>query len=70
MYKRIISRLDIIKYIDDNLQKKKFIKDKSLLLMYFDKIRKNFRNEKILIFKILYFTFMRKKIDLENILTM
>jgi len=70
LYEKGYSALDIINYIDTNLQKKKFVKEKSLLLMYFDKIRKNFRNEKILIFKILYFTFMRKKIDLENILTM
>ena len=70
LYEKGYSALDIINYIDLHINKKKFVKDKSLLLMYFDKIRKNFRNEKILIFNILYFTFMRKKIDLENILTM
>lgn len=39
-----------------------------LALMYFDKIRKQIRNEELLIFYVLYFVFMRKNIDLENIL--
>jgi len=39
------------------------------LLIYFDKIRKEFRNEKTLFIIVLFFISMRKKIQLENILT-
>ena len=37
------------------------------LLMHFDKIRREFRNEKLLILYILTMTFMRPNADLENI---
>ena len=40
---------------------------KNNLLIYFDKIRKEFRNEKLLMLLIFYKFFMRKDIDLENI---
>ena len=40
---------------------------KSYYLLYFDQIRKEFRNEKLLMFNILYFVFMRPKFNLENI---
>jgi hypothetical protein len=40
---------------------------KYLYLLYFDEIRKEFRNEKLLIFYILYFIFMRPGYNLENI---
>ena len=43
--------------------------NKYLFLIYFNKIKKEFRNEEIFMFIILYFVFMRKKIDLENILS-
>ena len=39
------------------------------LLIYFDKIRKEFRDEKTLLIIVLFFLSMRKKIKLENILT-
>ena len=35
--------------------------------MHFDKIRREFRNEKLLIFYILTIAFMRPEADLENI---
>lgn len=66
LYEKGYSALDIIHYIKNNVKNK----NKYLLLMYFDKIRREFRNEKILIFIVLYFTFMRKNINLENILSM
>ena len=44
--------------------------DKYKFLLYFDKIRKEFRNEKNLMFIYCYIFFMRKNINLENILTM
>ena len=39
------------------------------LLIYFDKIRKEFRNEKTLLIIVLFFLSMRKKIQLDNILS-
>ena len=43
--------------------------EKYKLLIYLDKIRKEFRNEKILIYMILYKLFMRKIVTLENIIS-
>jgi DNA polymerase III delta prime subunit len=65
LYNRGFNALDIIKFIEysDNENKYEF-------LLYFDKIRKEFRNEKNLMFIYCYIFFMRKKINLENILTM
>jgi hypothetical protein len=37
------------------------------LLVHFDKIRREFRNEKLFIFYILTIAFLRPKDDLENI---
>ena len=61
LYNKGYSCLDLINYVSKN-------HNDILALMYFDKIRKQIRNEEILIFYVLYFTFMRKNIDLENIL--
>ena len=65
LYNLGYSGIDILELIknEDN------IKEKYLFLIYFNKIKKEFRNDKILIFIILYFVFMRKNIELENILT-
>ena len=41
-----------------------------MIFVYFDKIRLEFRNEKVLMFIYCYFYFMRKNINLENILSM
>ena len=65
LYNKGYSCLDIIKYIEQdkkNKEKKKF-------LIYFDIIRTEFRNDKLLMLIVLNLYFMRKKIDLENILT-
>ena len=43
-------------------------KNKYKVLVYFDKIRKEYRNEKIIMLNILNFLFMRPKEELENIL--
>lgn len=61
LYNKGYSCLDLINYVAVH-------ENNNLALMYFDKIRKQIRNEEILIFYVLYFTFMRKNIDLENIL--
>ena len=65
LYNMGYSGLDILDFIksEDNIPKK------YLFLIHFDKIKKEFRNDKNLIFIILYFIFMRKNIELENILT-
>ena len=45
-------------------------KNKYFYLIYFDKIRSEFRDEKLLMFLILNLFFMRKNLNLENILEM
>ena len=42
--------------------------EKNILIIYFDKIKNQYRNEKIFIIKILYFIYMRNSSDLENII--
>ena len=61
LYNKGYSCLDLMNYMSKN-------KKNDLALLYFDKIRKQIRNEEMLIFYVLYFIFMRKNIDLENIL--
>tara|TARA_Y100000591_G_C21854260_1_gene713941 strand:+ start:6535 stop:7353 length:819 start_codon:yes stop_codon:yes gene_type:complete len=65
LYNKGYSCLDIIKYIEQDKKNK----EKEKFLMYFDIIRTEFRNDKLLMLIILNLYFMRKKIDLENILT-
>jgi len=65
LYEKAYSCLDIIKYIEQDKKNK----DKHLFLVYFDIIRTEFRNDKLLMLVILNLYFMRKKIDLENILS-
>jgi len=63
LYEKGFSCLDIINYIKNN-------KNLPTLLIYFDKIRKEFRNEKLLILNLICFYFIRKNLDLENIESM
>jgi len=65
IYDKGYSALDIINIIKDFNDNKKYD-----FLFYFDKIRLEFRNEKVLMFIYCYFYFMRKNINLENILSM
>ena len=46
------------------------MKKKYFYLIYFDKIRKEFRNEKLFMFVVLNLYYMRKNLNLENILEM
>jgi len=65
IYEKGYSALDVLNYIHDSPKidnKRKF-----LLLVYFDKIRKEFRNETILIAFIINVAFMRPDLNLENI---
>lgn len=62
-----ISGLDIINYIE------KYTEDsltKYRLLIYFDKIRENYKNEELLMMHILFIYLMRNEKDLENICNM
>lgn len=65
IYDKGYSGLDIINIIKNNNDANKYD-----YLFYFDKIRMEFRNEKVLMFIFCYKYFMRKNINLENILTM
>ena len=66
LYEKAYNALDIIKQIEDGLfalsQEKRYE-----LLIAFNKVRKDFRNEKLLMFFILNFTFLDKETVLENI---
>ena len=66
LYEKAYNALDIIKLIEDGLfalsQEKRYE-----LLIAFNKVRKEFRNEKLLMFFILNFMFLDKETILENI---
>ena len=66
LYKKGYSGIDVLNFINDSYDDN----DKYIYLMYFDKIRREFRNEKLLMFCILYFVFMRKNLNIKNILSM
>ena len=65
LYQKGYSGLDIMRLIENNLK----IDDlkKYTLLCTFSKIKKEFRNEKIIIYFIIVFTFFRSDHNLENI---
>lgn len=65
IYNKGYSALDIFNIIKQSNNPNKYN-----FLFYFDKIRLEFRNEKVLMFIYCYFFYMRKNINLENILTM
>ena len=67
LYEKGINALTILDYINETIENSE---EKYLYLIYFNKIKKEFRNEKLLMFYICYFMFLRKELDLENILTM
>ena len=66
LYEKGYNGLDILDYIEHS---KTTTKNKFLYLIYFDKIRGEFRNEKLFMLIINLF-FMRKNLNLENILEM
>jgi DNA polymerase III delta prime subunit len=70
LYEKSYSALDLIKLLEDGyLNEQGHITDnkKYELLVAFNKIRKEFRNEKLLLLFILNFTFLNIDINLENI---
>ena len=66
LYEKGYSGLNIMHYIEHSNFENKY---KYKLLIYLDKIRKEFRNEKIFMFIILYYLLLRKNITLENIIS-
>lgn len=66
LYQRGYSGIDLIDYIEQDKTKE----NKYFYLIYFDKIRKEFRNEKLFMFVVLNLYYMRKNLNLENILEM
>lgn len=65
IYNEGYSGIDIIQLI----KMEKYIKkDKYMYLIFFENIKSEYRNEKLYMFQILYFTFMRQMLSLENIL--
>jgi hypothetical protein len=64
LYEKGYSGIDIINYIENEdiepIKKYKF-------LLIFNKIKKDFRNEKLLMLYILNFLYLRSDVDLENI---
>lgn len=67
IYNKGITGIDIIDHIVNNFPDDKF---KYQLLLVIQKIKKEFRSEKLIIFFILNFIVFRSVIDLENILNM
>ena len=67
LYEKSFNSLDIIKALEGKSFKKE---NKYLFLIYFDKIRSQFRDEKLLMLTILNLFFLRKNLNLENILEM
>mgnify|MGYP001272443601 CR=1 FL=1 len=67
LYNKGYSALDILKYIEESC---KAVKNIHLYLVFFNKMKKEIRNEKLLMFFIIYFVFLRKELTLENILSM
>jgi GTPase SAR1 family protein len=68
LYQKGYSGMDILDIIENDKTIKK--KNKYFYLIYFDKIRSDFRNEKLFMFVVLNLFFMRKNLNLENILEM
>ena len=58
--------MDICEYIKNDNSRE----DKYDFLFYFQKIKKEFRDEKLLMYIYIYSYFMRKKVDLENLVKM
>jgi DNA polymerase III delta prime subunit len=68
LYEKSYSALDIILLLEDNTILSEMPKDKRYeLLMSFNKVRKEFRNEKMLLLFILNFMYLSSNMSLENI---
>ena len=65
LYERSYCGIDLINIIEKKISHNE---NKYFYLIYFDKIRSEFRNEELIMFIILYLYFMRKNLNLENIM--
>lgn len=65
LYERGYNSFDVLELLEEGTLIEKDIKP--ILMIYFDKIRREFRNEKQILFFIINFAIMRKKLSLENI---
>ena len=63
LYEKGYHIFDLIQFIEKEVT----LTDKYFYLVYFDRIRIEYRNEKLLMFKILFIIFMRPNLSLENI---
>ena len=66
LYEKAYNALDIIKLIEDGLIAL-YLEKRYELLIAFNKVRKEFRNEKLLLMFVLNFVFIDKETKLENI---
>jgi len=66
LYEKAYSALDIIKMLEDGVIKVADTNKQYELLIAFNKVRKEFRNEKLLILFVLNFIYLDNKISLEN----
>jgi hypothetical protein len=69
LYEKAYSALDIINLLENTkfLDNLLTIEKRYELLICFDRVRKEFRNEKLLILFILNFVFLSSELSLENI---
>ena len=70
LYEKGYCGLDLMDYIINNWKKCENNENKYRILLFIQKIKREFRNEKIFIFLILNFMFIRSDIHLENLLVM
>ena len=66
-YIKGFSCIDFIDFLNNNKIKNLDDDKKYEILIFFYKIKKDFRNEKILLFIMFYFVYLRSDLDLENI---
>ena len=64
IYDKGLSALDIMEYFNNNIKWEDYKKNKFIL--YFNRVKKEYRNEKLLIMNILYYIFLRSEMNLEN----
>ena len=67
LYEKGLSAIDLIDYLENNKINHISLSKKYEIIIFFYKIKKDFRNEKLLLFKLLYFIFLRYDVSLENI---
>ena len=70
LYEKGYSGIDLTDYIINHWKKLENSENKYRILLFIQKIKSEFRNEKIFMFLILNFMFIRSDIDLENLLVM